>query len=584
MSAWAYANVWESVAAATPDAPAIVQGDRVVPFAEFDAAADALAARFIAAGLGRQAKVAVYATNCPEYLIACYAAFKAGMAPFNVNYRYASEEVRYLLDNGDAEAVLFEAGFAAVLDPIRVAMPGVKSWIAIARDGESVPDWAEDFDTVAAAVPAERPVQAPWGRHDEDLLLIFTGGTTGMPKAVMWQQGDLFAKGGYGANPLMGIPPLEKPEDAGARALATPIKPRALIAPPLMHATGLIAAFGALGFGGTVILLPHGKFDPEAFWDAAEKWRATRLTIVGQPFAQPLLEALDAHPGRWDLKSIFAMGSSGAMWNRENKLGLIRHIPQVQLVDSYSSSEAFGMGISTTNASGERATAAFALGPDCAIFTEDGRRVEPGSGESGRLAVGGHIPLGYYKDAAKTASTFPTYEGRRWSMPGDWATVDADGTVRILGRGSQCINTGGEKVFPEEVEEALKRHPAVRDAAVTGVPDPRYGERIVALVEPYPGAAADEVELREHVKGQLATYKAPRHVLVVDTVARAPNGKLDYKAVKDRALAAFGDHPHPSGASRLPPSPDGRGRGPAAEGSGKGEGEQTVAGERQGAA
>lgn len=539
MSAWGYANVWESVAAAIPDEPAIVQGDRVVSFADFDSAADALATHLLAAGLGHQAKVAIYTTNCPEYLIACFAAFKAGLAPFNVNYRYGPEEVRYLLDNGDAEAVVFEAGFAPLLDRVRGQMPGVKSWIAVAGTGEAMPDWAQDFAALAAAVPDDRPVVAPWGRHDEDLLLIFTGGTTGMPKAVMWQQGDLFAKGGYGANPLLGIPPLDKPEDAGPRAAATAIKPRSLIAPPLMHATGLIAAFGALGFGGTVVLLPHGKFDPEAMWDAVEHWRATRITIVGQPFAQPLLEALDANPGRWNLSSVFVIGSSGAMWNRENKLGLIRHMPQVHLMDSYSSSEAFGMGISTTNASGETATASFALGPDCAIFTEDGRRVEPGSGESGRLAVGGHIPLGYYKDPAKTASTFPTYEGKRWSMPGDWATVGADGIVRILGRGSQCINTGGEKVFPEEVEEALKRHPAVRDAAVTGVPDPRFGERIVALVEPHPGAAADETELRDHVKGQLAIYKAPRHVLVVDSVARAPNGKLDYKAVKDRALASF---------------------------------------------
>jgi acyl-CoA synthetase (AMP-forming)/AMP-acid ligase II len=540
MTAWTYATVWESVAAAIPEEPAIVQGERVVTSAEFDAGADALAAHFLSSELQQQSKVAVYATNCPEYLTACFAAFKAGLAPFNVNYRYGPEEVRYLLDNGDAEMVVFEAEFAAILEPIRDRMPGVKSWIAIARPGHLVPDWALDFATVAAAIPAERPVVAPWGRHDEDLLLIFTGGTTGMPKAVMWRQGDLFAKGGYGANPLMGIPPLDRPEDAGVRALATPIRPRSLIAPPLMHATGMIAAFGALGFGGTVILLPHGKFEPDQLWATAEKWRATRMTIVGQPFAQPLLEALDANPGRWDLSSLFAIGSSGAMWNRENKLGLIRHIPQVQLVDSYSSSEAFGMGISTTNASGESATAAFALGPDCAIFTEDGRQVEPGSGESGRLAVGGHIPMGYYKDEAKSAATFPTYEGRRWSMPGDWATVDADGTVQVLGRGSQCINSGGEKIFPEEVEEALKRHPAVRDAAVTGIPDPRFGERIVALVEPHPGAAPDEAGLRDHVKSQLAHYKAPRHVLVVASVARAPNGKLDYKAVKARALDAFG--------------------------------------------
>jgi fatty-acyl-CoA synthase len=215
VSAWTYANVWESVAAAIPDEPAIVQGDRVVSFAEFDAAADALAAHFLAAGLTHQSKVAVYTTNCPEFLIACFAAFKAGLAPFNVNYRYGPEEVRYLLDNGDAEAVVFEAGFAPLLDRVRGQMPGVKSWIAVAGAGETTPDWAQDFATLAAAVPDQRPVVAPWGRHDEDLLLIFTGGTTGMPKAVMWQQGDLFAKGGYGANPLLGIPPLDSPRTPG---------------------------------------------------------------------------------------------------------------------------------------------------------------------------------------------------------------------------------------------------------------------------------------------------------------------------------------------------------------------------------
>ncbi|MDB5681899.1 MAG: CoA synthetase, long-chain fatty acid:CoA ligase, partial [Sphingomonas bacterium] len=423
MSAWTYANIWESVAAAVPDQPAIVQGERVVTFADFEAQADALATHLLNAGLRQQAKVAVYASNCPEFLIAYYAAFKAGLAPFNVNYRYGPEEVRYLLDNGDAEAVVFESGFASILDPIRAAMPGVKSWIAIGRDGVDAPIWAEDFASLAALVPTTRPVAAPWGRHDEDLLLIFTGGTTGMPKAVMWQQGDLMAKGGYGSNPLLGTGPMAAPEEAGPRALASPIKPCSLIAPPLMHATGLIGAFTAISAGGAAVLLPHGKFEPEEVWNAVERWRVTRMTIVGQPFAQPLLEALDANPGRWDLTSLFIIGSSGAMWNRENKLGLIRHLPQVHLMDSYSSSEAFGMGLSTTNAAGEKATATFELGADCAIFTEDGRRVEPGSGESGRLAVGGYIPLGYYKDPVKSAQTFPTYEGKRWSMPGDWASV-----------------------------------------------------------------------------------------------------------------------------------------------------------------
>jgi acyl-CoA synthetase (AMP-forming)/AMP-acid ligase II len=225
------------------------------------------------------------------------------------------------------------------------------------------------------------------------------------------------------------------------------------------------------------------------------------------------------------------------MWNVENKRGLIRHMPQVTLMDSFASSEAFGMGISTMTAAGESPTAKFVLGERAAVFTEDGRRVAPGSGERGRSAVSGFVPVGYYNDPKKSAETFPTIEGRRWSMPGDWATVEADGSVTLLGRGNQCINTGGEKVFPEEVEEALKRHPAVRDAAVVGLPHPRFGETICAVVELKKDAAHPvEPELTAFVRSQLADYKAPRTVLFVDSVGRAPNGKLDYKAVKALAL------------------------------------------------
>jgi acyl-CoA synthetase (AMP-forming)/AMP-acid ligase II len=370
--------------------------------------------------------------------------------------------------------------------------------------------------------------------------LLYTGGTTGMPKGVMWRQGDLIGRGNFGANPAVGLPPLEHPAQAGPRAKTLPIRSRSLIAPPLMHGTGQLAAIGALAQGGAALLLPQGHFDAEALWDLADKHKATRITIVGEPFAQPMLAALDANPGRWDLSSVMFIGSSGAMWSRENKLGLLRHMPQLQLVDSFSSSEALGMGLSTMTATAEVATARFVLGPECAVFTEDGRRVTPGSGERGRVAVGGYLPVGYYKDEAKTAATFPVIEGKRWSIPGDWAEIGADGEIVLLGRGSQCINTGGEKVFPEEVEEVLKLHPAVRDAAVTGLPDARFGERVAALVELMAGAEApSEVELIAHVKGRLAHYKAPRHALVVDTLGRAPSGKLDYKAIKARAIAAF---------------------------------------------
>jgi acyl-CoA synthetase (AMP-forming)/AMP-acid ligase II len=478
MTEWTYASMWESIAAAIPEKPAIVQQDLVMSWQEFDRAANGLAAYLVDGGLGRQAKVAVYARNCPEYLIGTYAAFKASLVPFNVNYRYGNEELAYLFENGDAEAVLFETVYAEKIDAIRDRLPGVKLWIAIERAGYPVPQWAVPYSDIA---PADSPPEGNGPRSSEDQMFIYTGGTTGMPKAVMWRQGDLIGKGGYGSNPLLGIGPMDSPDQSGQRALEFPIPVRMLIGPPLMHGTGLLSAFAAFSAGGTVLLNRPDHFDAVESWNLAEKWQATWIIIVGQPFAQPLLDALDADPGRWDLKSVLFFTSSGAMWNEENKRGLLRHMPQAALMDAFSSSEALGLGTSVTTAAETVHTAEFALGEDCAVFDEDGNRVQPGSGVRGRVAVGGFIPVGYYKDPVKSASTFLTIEGQRWSVPGDWALVNEDGSLTLLGRGSQCINTGGEKVFPEEVEEALKRHPAVVDAAVCGLPDPRFGERVAAV-------------------------------------------------------------------------------------------------------
>lgn len=529
---WTYPNMWESLCLAQPEATAIIQESRALSYGEMDRSADALARRLLDAGLSHQSKVAIYTPNRPEYLVSFYAAFKAGLVPMNVNYRYGEAEIAQLLDNGDAEAVIFEAAYLEIVEQVRHRSPRVSCWIAIADEVTQLPDWCEAYEDVIACVPEHRPTVAPWGRSADDIMLLFTGGTTGTPKGVMWRQGDMIGRFGYGANPLAGLGPLDHPREAGKRVSSVPNGLRSLVACPLMHGTGLISSLSAIGAGGTVILLPAGSFDAERLWDAVERERATRVTIVGQAFAQPMLAALEAEPDRWDLTSLVQIGSSGTMWSRENKQGLLKHLPWVQLSDSFSSSEAFGMAQSVTSAAGETATGSFALTPTCAVFTEDGRRVAAGSGERGRIAIGGHIPLGYYKDPAKSAETFPVYEGQRWSMPGDWATIDQDGSIVVLGRGSQCINTGGEKVFPEEVEEVLKTHACVLDAAVTGIPDPRFGERIVALVQMREGSEVSEHDLREFVRVRLAPYKAPRHVLPVLTIDRLANGKLDYQAIK----------------------------------------------------
>ena len=539
--AWNFADVWEAIAAAQPNHPQCIQADRTITWGQFDARADALAAHFIAKGMSHRAKVAGYLYNGPEYLESYFAAFKGGFEPVNTNYRYGPEELVYLFDNADAEAVIFHASFAGTVDVIRPRLPRVKTWIAVAEPGHPVPAWADDYDAIVAATPARRPVKASWGRSGDDLLLLYTGGTTGMPKGVMWRQDDLFQVIGAGGNAALGIPPATSIAELVERHTAADhIKPISLVAAPLMHGTGQFSAFINFNAGGTIVCLPSRKFNAMELWDEAQRLKATSIVLVGLAFSTPMLEALEANPGRWDLSSVKAMSSSGSMWSQENKRGLLKHVTGAVIMDSFGSSEAVGMGASSSAPGAEVQTAAFMLGPNCAVFAEDGRRVEPGSGERGMVAVTGFLPAGYYKDEAKSAATFKVMEGIRWSVPGDWAEVNTDGTLTLLGRGSVCINTGGEKVFPEEVEEALKRHASVRDAVVVGVADARFGERICAVVEPESGQSPTLQDLSEHVRSQLAAYKAPRELVLIDSIGRAPNGKVDYKAIKARALVALG--------------------------------------------
>ena len=533
---WNFAEAFEAIAARIPDRPCQIQGERVVTWGAFDARANALAADFVAAGLGQQSKVACYLYNAPEYMETVVAAFKAGMAPVNTNYRYGGDEVVYLFDNADAEAIVFHAAFAELLDGVRARLPRVKRWYVVADDTPGpVPSWATSYEDVVAA-PAP-PLSPPWGRRGDDLLLLYTGGTTGMPKGVMWRQDDLFNVLGAGGSPLTGLEPATSVDEIAERAATAPTPPVMIVACPLMHGTGQFSALIAMVGGGTVVSLTNRRFDVAELFETAARVRATNIIIVGQAFAGPMLDHLDEQPGRYDLSSVTVISSSGVMWSQDNKHGLLRHMPQAILFDSFGSSEAVGLGASVAAAGVEPETAKFMLTENNAVFTDDGRRVEPGSDEIGMVAVGGFVPVGYYKDEAKSAATFRTYEGRRWSIPGDYAQVNADGTIHLLGRGSVCINTGGEKVFPEEVEEALKTHATVRDAVVVGLPDERFGETICAVVEPASGATVEPAALKEHVTAFLAAYKAPRNVVVVDSINRAANGKVDYKGLRQLAIA-----------------------------------------------
>jgi acyl-CoA synthetase (AMP-forming)/AMP-acid ligase II len=348
-----------------------------------------------------------------------------------------------------------------------------------------------------------------------------------MPKGVMWRQDDMF--GALDANNRRRMPPEQDLDAVTGRVTAA--GPKGMPAAPLMHGTGLFNAISTLMIGGSVTTLEQRRFDPVELLDVVEQRGINSMSIVGDAFAKPILRALDAEPDRWDISSLRVIVSSGVMWSKETKDGLLRHNERLIMVDALGSSEAVGMATNTTRAGSSDDTARFELGPNTRVVTDDGRDVVPGSGELGRVALRGFTPIGYYKDPEKSAATFQVIGGQRYSIPGDWAEVLADGTVKLLGRGSQCINTGGEKVYPEEVEECLKLHPSVHDAAVIGLPDERFGEAITAIVEPEPGAEIDAAELIEHVKSRLARYKAPKSVIAIGSVGRAVNGKLDYKAL-----------------------------------------------------
>ena len=539
MSNWNFADLYEGIASRIPDHPCQIQGDRIITWGQFDARTNALAADMLAAGLTHQSKVAEYLYNCPEYLETYIAAFKGGFVPANTNYRYGPEEVTYLFDNSDAEAVVFHAAFVPLVESIRGNLPKVKRWYCVADGTNAVPSWAQDYEAVVSKVIKES-VRGPWGRSEEDLMFLYTGGTTGMPKGVMWRQYDLFHVLGLGGNPALGVPGAASIEEIIDRMEPGVYGNVLLSACPLMHGTGQFSSLLAMNLGGCVVTLPNRTFDVGELLGEIERRRVQTLIIVGQAFAGPMLDSLIENPHRYDLSSLIMISSSGVMWSQENKQGLLQYIPQVILFDSFGSSEAVGMGGSVSAAGAASETAKFSLGPTCAVFTEDGRRVVPGSGERGLVAVGGNIPMGYYKDETKSAQTFRTFEGTRWSVPGDWAEILADGTLVLLGRGSVCINTGGEKVFPEEVEEVLKRHSSVRDAVAVGIPDTRFGETICGVVEAEAGATPTLSVLNEHVKSALAAYKAPRHIVVIDTIGRAPNGKVDYKRLKAYAMKELG--------------------------------------------
>ena len=539
------ATCWEAVADAVPSALALRHGEMDRTWAEFEARSALLAGHLDAAGLRPDAKVAFYLYNGPEYVEGMFAAFKQRCVPVNVNYRYLTNELLYLLQNSDAEAVLFSAELADRLDAVRAEAPLVRTFVCVgATDEHPVPEWAVDYESaLAAAAPAPRIE-----RSADDLWFLYTGGTTGMPKGVMWPHRSLLGTAAA-TFAIVKLPLPTTPDDAADAArtfheLGKAV--RMLPAAPLMHGTSAITAVAVLSHGGCITTLTGRSFDADELCATVERNRITQLTIVGDAFAKPMVAALqnaDAEGRPYDLSSLKVIASSGVMWSQQAKDQVLGYC-SATLADLLGSSEGVGFGASVSKKGATEQTARFRLGEHAKVFTEEGVEVEPGSGTTGVLAVGGPIPVGYYKDPEKTAGTFRTFAGRVWSVPGDFATVEADGTIRLLGRGSVCINTAGEKVYPEEVEETLKLHVAVVDSNVVGLPDEKWGQAITALVsltDGSTGSADLEAELVAHCKDQLAGYKCPKRVLFVPQILRGPNGKADYKWANATAVGLVGE-------------------------------------------
>jgi acyl-CoA synthetase (AMP-forming)/AMP-acid ligase II len=508
-----------------PETPALIHGDRTLSWGELTARSNNLARGMLEMGAVPGDKVAIYLRNCAEYMEAAAACYKARLVPVNVNYRYRDDELYYILDNSDAVISVHGAEFRESVASLTPRLPALQ-WLEV----------GSSYDALAALGDGS-PLEIK--RSGEDMLFIYTGGTTGMPKAVMWQQQDMWRAMGSGA--LAPCNNGEAPVTLSEHMQNLSQFPKVfkqLTACPLMHGTGFLTSMGMLVGGGCIVTLTSPGLDSEELWQAVQDVEVDSMIIVGDAFAKPMLRALDENPGRWDISSVGSIISSGVMWSPEVKQGLLGHNKAMVLLDAFGSSEAIGFGTSVTTSEVASPSAKFMIGEECKVFNEDNVEVVPGSGESGMIARAGAIPMGYYKDPEKSAKTFPVIDGVRYSIPGDSCTVDLDGTINLLGRGSGCINSGGEKIFPEEVEQVLKTHPDIEDALVLGMADEKWGQAVTAVISVSGAAVVSLDQLKSHVRQRLADYKVPKAIYEVETMFRAPNGKADYKAAKAHVESA----------------------------------------------
>ncbi|RNL70079.1 acyl-CoA synthetase [Streptomyces sp. I6] len=532
------ADLFESVVDVVPDREALRYVDhpgtgarRMLSYAQLDAAANRIAHHLADAGLKPGEHLGLHLYNGVEYLQTLLGCLKARIVPVNVNYRYVEGELVYLFRDADLAALVFDAEFTG---RVAAALPRTEKLRHLVRVGEPERDApALDCTAFTDAEASGSPERGFGERSADDRFIIYTGGTTGMPKGVMWRQEDLFFAGLGGGAPTG--EPVRRPEELAERVAAGGDGLTFFPTPPLMHGTSTLTAFIGFGFGQRVVL--HRKYAPEEVLRTIERERVTSVSLVGDAMLRPLVDALNGPLKDTDLSSLFSVSSSGAIMSETVREQFRALAPHVVLLDNFGSSE-----------SGFNGTATDDSGPGKGLRLRVNHRtqvVDPvthqpvAPGEPGRIAQRGHVPLGYYNDPAKTDETFFRRGGERWVLLGDMATVDGEGVVTVLGRGSQCINTGGEKVYPEEVEQALKAHPDVYDALVAGVPDARWGSHVAAVVQLRPGAAALDLEsVQAHCRGRLAGYKIPRQLVLAPVIQRSPSGKADYRWAREVASAA----------------------------------------------
>jgi acyl-CoA synthetase (AMP-forming)/AMP-acid ligase II len=519
------ANIFETVVATVPDNVAVIVRASTGPelrltFAELDARANQLAHGLAAIGLGAGDHLGCHLYDGNQYIDATLAAYKLRAVPVNVNFRYVDDELAYLFDNADLKVVITEPDLS---DRAARAASGL---------GWSCPVIVADerYERLLRDHPASVPDAGP--RSADDLYGLWTGGTTGMPKGVMWRHEDIYmsALGGAG-NPALGIDPVADLADVATRAAAASPLPVTLTLCPLMHGGAWWLAFNAILSGQTSVVIRDIGFDPAFAISVAGEEGVSLVMTIGDAYARPIVDLLEAaEPGAYDVSSILVYGSGGAILSPTVKDELTRVLPNALIHDGFGASETGGQGrLIGTGADG---APRFEMDATNVVIADDGSLCEPGDGRLGMLATSGHIPLGYYKDDAKTAATFPVVAGVRYAVPGDMASVDADGLIAVYGRGSVSINSGGEKIFPEEVEKALKSHPAVFDATVVGTPHQRFGSQVTAVVELRPAARESPPsldDLRVHCAAHLAGYKLPRAVVFVEATVRSPSGKPDYR-------------------------------------------------------